>query len=86
MNDIKATHRMSHFLKRNIRKYKFKEKCVLKLPKFWMLKMLFTFLHIKVLKYGEQDVVLVNLVWVILEVTLVYIVHEYESIFLKLFV
>ena len=28
----------------------------------------------KVLKYGEQDVVFVNLVWVILEVTLVYII------------
>ena len=31
---------------RNIRKYRFKKKSVLKLPKFWMWKMLFTFLHI----------------------------------------
>ena len=33
------------------------------------------FVHLynkKVLKYGEQDVVFVNLVWVILEVTLIY--------------
>ena len=31
---------------RNICKYRFKKKSILKLPKFWMWKMLFTFLRI----------------------------------------
>ena len=39
---------------------------------------LYTYIIKKVLKYGEQDVVFVNFVWVILEVTLIQTKPAYE--------
>ena len=50
VNVIKATHRRSNFSKKlvmyiiNIFKHRFKKKSALKIPEFWVLKMLLAFL------------------------------------------
>ena len=44
------------------------------------------FVHLynkKVLKYGEQDVIFVNLVWVIVEVPLINIALFHKSVFVQ---